>query len=273
MVASLDPSTYADLLSRSPPTDPQQFTPPQYQSGVRRENVQIFNSGTGEIASFPNVLIRVPPQDQSGANQPQRAYYIYKKLKKAIYGKVTLAIVLEPYAGGNVPTPPPATTTAAQSSQGDTMIWSFTPERVAIKQISWDRVSELRGRQHAEDPIKELAAMQYIGGSSAFSHAGDDYNITRCVETLSDPRYIYCVMPYYANGELFDHVKLGKFTEERSRFWFKQVSAKKISKQGWNLKTTRWVTRKLISEQREALFINRSDHFRTPHRGHQKLIN
>jgi len=44
----------------------------------------------------------------------------------------------------------------------------------------------------------------------------------RCV--ISDERYVYSVMPYCSQGELFDHVSdNGRFTEGRARYWFKQI--------------------------------------------------
>ena len=85
--------------------------------------------------------------------------------------------------------------------------------------MSWDKIRELSERRHAEDPIKELSAMQFIGDNMF----GPRAHVSEALETLSDNRYLYCVMPFYKNGELFDHVKVGRFTEPRARFWFKQI--------------------------------------------------
>jgi serine/threonine protein kinase len=155
-----------------------------------------------------NVLIRtsplVPPYTHHADGRSAKAYWIYKKVKKAIYGKVTVAYELEPY-----PSDPSA--------------WRLTDRHVAIKMLLWEQIRRLSGR-FEEDPIKEISAMQYLHnvnttnglGSTGGTEGGGSRHVCRTVEVLSDARYVYSVMPYLRGGELFDHVSRdGRFTEER----------------------------------------------------------
>ena len=109
-----DLSTFEDLLSHGQATNPRTFEPIRYSRGERSE-VRIYRESTGQIELYPNVLKRVD-------SPSPRAFYIYKKLKRAIYGKVTLAIILEPYQ------PSQADDAMTDDDRGE-MIWKFTKVR------------------------------------------------------------------------------------------------------------------------------------------------
>jgi serine/threonine protein kinase len=87
----------------------------------------------------------------------------------------------------------------------------------AVKVIDRNKVKELKDK-HLEDPIKEVAAMQF------FSREGGVPNILPCWDLFLDERYIYMCMPFCSKGELFDFVKRnGRFEESIARYWFKQL--------------------------------------------------
>ena len=71
----------------------------------------------------------------------ERAYWMQRTLREAIYGRVLFGIVLKKNAA--------------------TGVWRVTEEQCAIKEMSWQHIRKERGRL-AEDPIKEVSAMEYI---------------------------------------------------------------------------------------------------------------
>ena len=208
--AGLDPSSFAHVASRGSASSPRPYTQPTFERGERLDKVRIWNEEDNTIRFYPNVLVRVPgppnarplsdgfvtQQQQyppSPDEKPQRGYYIYKKLKGAIYGKVTLAIII-------VPVPPSQcrgdVRDYCDEADSETVgagagpLWKFTSTLVAIKQINWVRLQQLSQRRHAEDPIKELAAMQYVngGGGGQLGGVGEEdvvcRHVTRLIETL-----------------------------------------------------------------------------------------
>ena len=84
-------------------------------------------------------------------------FWIFKKLKKAIYGKVAAAYEVVPYDS--------ATKTIISTPGlplGTVQTWIMTGNKVAVKMLEWGKIREFSGK-YEEDPIKELSAMQYIG--------------------------------------------------------------------------------------------------------------
>ncbi|GAX17413.1 hypothetical protein FisN_5Hh058 [Fistulifera solaris] len=149
----------------------------------------------------------------------ERAYWVQRTVREAIYGRVLLAIVLRRrYAGDNAD-------------------WESTNERCAIKEMAWQHIRRERDRL-AEDPIKEVAAMQYIKDFYEQSIADDQpqhfvtksfrsmlaTNIMTPLDLLSDDRFLYSVMPFCEGGELFERLDLNeKFSEPEARYWMLQV--------------------------------------------------
>ena len=86
----------------------------------------------------------------------------------------------------------------------------------------------MRGRL-LEDPIKEIAALQWIGG--------DHPNVLGSTEVLQDNEYLYSIMPYCRGGDLFGIVLsaaeerqaneelegAGGMMEPVARYWFRQL--------------------------------------------------
>lgn len=155
------------------------------------------------------------------------AYWVQRTVREAIYGRVMLAIVLR---RRNVQT----------DSANDNAEWEVTTQHCAVKEMSWQHIRRERDRL-AEDPIKEVSAMQFLkhwhaatkpptnevvqtdGVVDSF-RAILDTNIMMPLDLLSDDRHLYSVMPYCDGGELFERLDLNeRFSEEEARYWMHQV--------------------------------------------------
>ncbi|GMI05396.1 hypothetical protein TrRE_jg3162, partial [Triparma retinervis] len=136
------------MIGAMPPVN---FDAPIMEEG-QRIRAQVYDSlsrGGTSLGLKDNVLIRTSPlmppsYTHHSDGRTTRAYWIYKKVKKAIYGKVTVAYELEKLPG-------------SPSS------WRLTGRHVAVKMLLWEQIRRLSGR-FEEDPIKEIAAMQYLHG-------------------------------------------------------------------------------------------------------------
>ena len=87
-------------------------------------------------------------------------------------------------------------------------------------------MDELRGR-HAEDPMKEIAAMQLIGTFHP--------NVLGCIDALYDGQNLNVIMPYCNSGDLFQLLQDIQesnatipnsppgLSEGQCRYWFRQI--------------------------------------------------
>ena len=82
--------------------------------------------------------------DQSGND---RAYWIQRTIREAIYGRVLFAVILR----RRLPS----------VAMNDNAEWEVTNTFCAVKEMSWQHIRKERDRL-AEDPVKEVAAMQYL---------------------------------------------------------------------------------------------------------------
>lgn len=154
--------------------------------------------------------------------QPERAYWMQRTLREAIYGRVRYGIVLRRRP------PSPVVTPGQPVPQ-----WEITDEKCAVKEMSWNHIRREKGRL-AEDPIKEVSAMQHLrrhlemcsglpeilNGQEAMLST----NIMLPLDLMSDDRYLYSVMPFCDGGELFDRLDTrSKFSEEEARYWMLQI--------------------------------------------------
>jgi hypothetical protein len=98
----------------------------------------------------------VVPRWQSSSYHPsERAYWLRSKLRGTIYGRVrwgTVLRCLDPLVRVFVNVEESAVVEAG---------WMSTSVHVGIKEMSWELVGEHRSTL-AEDPIKEIATMQYL---------------------------------------------------------------------------------------------------------------
>lgn len=118
-----------------------------------------------------------------------------RRLSDCIFGQVHGGIVLEETKFNNV--------------------FNRTPKLVAVKVISKKRIQEL-GSGCSEDPVKEMAALQYIG---------DDHpNVLGQLFCIQDPKNYYSVMEFMKGGEMFANVQVnGRYSESLARIYFKNI--------------------------------------------------
>ena len=148
--------------------------------------------------------------------QNERAYLILEAevLQDAIHGKVFGGLVLR--------------------RKND--IWETTSERCAIKEMPWDTIRRNRRRNLAEDPSKEMAAMQHFqqfyvstGGqaNTAFATMCETKVIVP-LDHLYDDQNLYNITPFCADGDLFEALNDPQnlrrhFTEDESRHRLKSI--------------------------------------------------
>ena len=166
----------------------------------------------------------------STENEQPRAYWIQRTIREAIYGRVWLAIVLKKRD--------------AQQAAMDAAEWQVTGEFCAVKEMSWQHIRKERNRL-AEDPIKEVSAMQYLKRWHAYTRQTKnnqssqqqqtdptaeafrivlETNIMMPLDLLTDDKNLYSIMPYCNGGELFERLDMDeRFTEGEARYWMYQV--------------------------------------------------
>lgn len=163
--------------------------------------------------------------------QPQvedRAYWIQRTVRKAIYGRVLMAIVLRKRK----------VTVAGTDINAE---WEVTEQRCAVKEMYWQHIRKDRDRL-SEDPIQEVAAMQFLKkwhdvarqheqpGKVIADTVAESFrsiletNIMMPLDLLSDDRHLYSIMPYCDGGELFERLDMNeRFSEEEARYWMVQI--------------------------------------------------
>jgi len=230
-----------------PAVDPPEF-PPAEPSPCARLTTRVYHPSKDVITMEPDVLVRtkmpkilsVPDMDDMGSSssdqssymsaddyvaplqsqadiaegeEEERAYWMQRSIREAIYGRVLFAIVLK----------------RRRVREAE---WVATDEKCAIKEMSWQHIRKERNKL-AEDPIKEVGAMQFLKRwyDRASSSTIDDpfmsmraTNVMMPMDLLSDDRYLYSVMPFCDGGELFEVLDMNeKFTEDEARHWMYQV--------------------------------------------------
>mmetsp|Transcript_11466 Transcript_11466/g.18703 ORF Transcript_11466/g.18703 Transcript_11466/m.18703 type:complete len:351 (+) Transcript_11466:204-1256(+) len=126
---------------------------------------------------------------------PSAVYEIDRKVAECIFGQVHVALVLQPVKQSNV--------------------YCRTTRRVAIK-IILKRKIEALGPNCIEQPLKEIAALQFVGN--------DHPNILGQIDCISDVNNYYSVMDLMDGGELFALISAnGRCTEDAARQYFIQI--------------------------------------------------
>lgn len=144
------------------------------------------------------------------------AYTPIKQLQTAIYGCVGLFLVLKRHTG--VEANDAASKLAGGEAGRQPIVWQTTNEYVAIKMVEWRQVNQNRGRL-LEDPVKEAAAMQFIGNENP--------HLLGVRDILSDDNHLMMVMRYCPR-EFFDVVVAAGdngMPEATAKFWFRQILA------------------------------------------------
>ena len=130
--------------------------------------------------------------------------------RSAIYGRVATSIILR----------------KRQSTDEHNAEWEVANQRCAVKEMSWQHNIRCERSRLAEDPVKEVAAMQYmkhmkrwheitqqaagesVGGSDTVEtsfEAMKETNIMMLLDLLLDD-----IMPFCDGGELFEHLDTRK---------------------------------------------------------------
>lgn len=151
--------------------------------------------------------------EMAEGEEEERAYWMQRSVREAIYGRVLFAVVLK----------------RRRVREAE---WIATDEKCAIKEMSWQHIRKERNKL-AEDPVKEVGAMQFLKRwyeRTSSSTTDDSFvsmratNVMMPMDLLSDDRYLYSVMPFCNGGELFEVLDMNeKFTENEARHWMCQV--------------------------------------------------
>jgi serine/threonine protein kinase len=229
--------TFREVRSAGPPTRPLDFPPPRVRAGVRVNALVVHpESGSRQVCSgviHREDLSESSPSSKSlaGATDEDNrrgstiltdvyAYWPQRRLQDAIYGSVWACLVLQRHYGVAADDAARAAGVEPGSASAP-IVWEITGRHVAIKMVEWARVHHMRGRL-LEDPVKEVAAMQMLGGHE---------NVLGSTEVLQDGDFLYSIMPFCRDGDLFGVVV--KYAEESggdigmpepvARYWFRQI--------------------------------------------------
>jgi serine/threonine protein kinase len=130
---------------------------------------------------------------------PSAVYEIDRKVADCIFGQVHIALVLQ-----RVP-----------SSNANVTLYNRTTQKVAVKIILKRKIAAM-GPDCIEDPMKEIAALQFVGN--------DHPNVLGQIDCISDANNFYSVMDFADGGELFLHIEAnGRCSEEVARQYFSQI--------------------------------------------------
>lgn len=234
--------TFSEVYSQGEAARPLDFPPPRVRAGVRVNALVVHpESGSRQVCSGvihredlneSDALVAAPAgvspvSTQSGGGRTAvnatqvLAYWPQRRLQDAIYGAVWACLVLRRHHG--VAADDAARAAGVEpGSAAAPIVWEITGQYVAIKMVEWARVHHMRGRL-LEDPVKEVAAMQLLGAQHP--------HVLGSSEVLQDGDFLYSVMPYCRDGDLFGIVV--QYAEESggevgmpepvARHWFRQI--------------------------------------------------
>ena len=225
---------FEEVRAAGPAVRPLDFPPPVVKAGVRVNALVVHpSSGSRQVCSGvihrEDLSASVPIPARSGSTKDKEvkseaeilAYWPQRRLQDAIYGSVWACMVLRRHTG--VAADDAARAAGVEpGSPSAPIVWEITGEHVAIKMVEWARVHHMRGRL-LEDPVKEVAAMQLLGARHP--------NVLGSNEVLQDGDFLYSVMPYCRDGDLFGVVVeyaeqsggAAGMLEPVARYWFRQI--------------------------------------------------
>ena len=217
--------TFDEVSNAGPALRPREFPPPVVGRAVRVQAL-VVHPATGQREVLNGVIHREELlHDTSGGKKKEArdyiAYWPQRRLQDAIFGSVWACLVLRRHYGAAADD----AARAAGMEPGDPsapVVWEILGDHVAIKMLEWDRVHAGRGRL-LEDPVREIAAMQLLGTNCR--------HVLGSVEVLQDNDYLFSIMPYCRNGDLFGIVVEqaeerngeGGMLEPVARHWFNQI--------------------------------------------------
>lgn len=206
-------------------------------NGIGNNNVSNDDSSNSDMSNsssisdddtFDSRMGTEAVMEEDESTLVQHAYWLQRTIREAIYGRVLFAVVLKRR---------PRAVAAADGAE-----WEVTSDHCAVKEMAWQHIRRERNRL-AEDPIKEVSAMQHIKNwfeaskqkSDILPTSGDtsvaesfqsmrQSNIMMPLDLLTDERNLYSIMPYCDGGELFERLDLNeRFSEEEARYWMDQL--------------------------------------------------
>ena len=202
-------SSFVNLNIRpsTTPVNPLSFEDPIIGRGqmIGDLPVSMFDPERNMCRSLSNVLVSYGSSPQNYLScQPVQAYWFKNVIRQAIYGSVFRAELLRPC-----------------NNRSD-CAWERSGEEFAIKAIEiskFDKVYSSKSMTNAEDPLKEIAAMQHIMSTNNCD------NVLTMKEAIVDETHLHIVMPYCKGGELFDHASQAdrSFNEPQVKSFMKQI--------------------------------------------------
>lgn len=216
-----------EVSSHGPPANPIPFDKPRFERG-RRDDVLVYIEQTKQHSVARNVLFRDFSReygDVDGAlGRVKQAYWPlpHKEKITTIMGHVEICVVLTRCIRDDSDDEHSDNSSDEENSEADEdIVFQVTEKYVAVKVNYTDRMDRLRDK-HAEDPLKEIAAMQVIGNAHR--------NVMGTIDVLFDGTNLDVIMPYCGSGDLFELLQESQatgtgFGEGRARFWFRQIVA------------------------------------------------
>eukprot|EP00567_Pseudictyota_dubia_P013178 CAMPEP_0197437192 /NCGR_PEP_ID=MMETSP1175-20131217/4465_1 /TAXON_ID=1003142 /ORGANISM="Triceratium dubium, Strain CCMP147" /LENGTH=1391 /DNA_ID=CAMNT_0042966647 /DNA_START=169 /DNA_END=4344 /DNA_ORIENTATION=- len=168
-------------------------------------------------SAVPKVLCGMDTDDGShisthsqDRHHKERAYALVKKLSGTMFGEVWEAIGAHQLSSRSHPV----------TEGGSSAEWEFESEYFAVKRVPMANI-DLKDHGTAEDPIREVQAMQYFRRwhESNFHKEQSGKvetpyeetvrimvktNVMIPVDVLTDDSYLYIIMPRCSGGDLFD---------------------------------------------------------------------
>lgn len=204
------------------PQNPISFDAPKIDRGCR-ETVLVWHSVEDEHVQCDNVLFRNDLKTLS------LAYWSvpHKEPIKTIMGYVQICHVLRRCASDESDSESESENDSEIEDddilfQDDDIVFQLTDQYVAVKVNNCKTMKSLRNK-HAEDPLKEIAAMQWIGN--------DHPHVMGCLDVLYDGENdnINIVMPFCTHGDLFGLLQVHQrssspgMEESKARSIFRQL--------------------------------------------------
>lgn len=165
---------------------------------LQREQTPVYSPFTGETSLLSNIIF---------SHESNKAYWLRATLQKAIYGVVCHAIVI---------------------TQNQLNAWELTNMECAIKVMYWSRINSPDFCKTKENPLQEVAALQYWKDHVKTSCNGGlplHQHVVSPIEILGDDTAIYTVMPFFKGGDMFQRLEESSdcFNEGEARYWFRQI--------------------------------------------------
>jgi serine/threonine protein kinase len=155
-------------------------------------------------------------------NRVTQAYWPlpFKDRIRTIMGHVEICLVITRCAQERSETDDSSSSSYSDDSfDEEDIVFQVTNRYVAVK-VNYSKQMERLRNRHAEDPLKEIAAMQLIGNENP--------NVMGVIEVLFDGDNLNVVMPYAGSGDLFQLLQESQqnsvgFPEPTARYWFRQI--------------------------------------------------